>query len=138
MSQIRGTNTSPELAVRRLLFSRGWRYRLHSPKLPGKPDIVLPKVQAVILIHGCFWHGHQCRLFKWPATNQEFWKKKIDANVAKDQHNRNLLIENGWRPLTIWECALRGRLRLDSERLILRIEKWLRNSAIIGEIAGRE
>ena len=137
MSQIRGINTSPELAVRRLLFGRGWRYRLHSPKLPGKPDIVLPKMHAVILVHGCFWHGHQCRLFKWPATNQEFWEKKIGANVAKDQRNQDLLIENGWRLMTIWECALRGRVRLDSESLILRIEKWLRSSIMTGEIAGR-
>lgn len=136
MSQIRGTNTNPELAVRRLLFSRGWRYRLHSPNLPGKPDIVLPKVHAVILVHGCFWHGHQCHLFKWPTTNEEFWKKKISVNVAKDQSNQDRLIENAWRVLTIWECAVRGRIRLDSQSLILRAEKWLRSPALTGEIAG--
>ena len=136
MSRIRGTNTNPELLVRRLLFSRGWRYRLHSPKLPGRPDLVLPKVQAVIFVHGCFWHGHQCPLFRWPATNQKFWEQKINSNVAKDQSNQDLLIEKGWRQLTIWECALRGRGRLDPEAFTIRTEEWLMSQKILGEVFG--
>ena len=80
MSGIRGKNTRPELLIRKGLHARGFRFRLHDKRLPGKPDLVLPKYSAVIFVHGCFWHGHDCHLFKWPQSRREFWRKKITRN----------------------------------------------------------
>jgi DNA mismatch endonuclease (patch repair protein) len=117
MSAIRGKNTKPELVVRKLLFSRGFRYRLHVKTLPGAPDIVLRKYRVAILVHGCFWHGHDCYLFRWPATRREFWKSKIEQNIARDQRNILLLRSAGWRVICVWECAVKGRLRWDGAAL---------------------
>ena len=108
MAGIRGKNTTPELAVRRELHRRGFRFRLHSRGLPGRPDIVLPKYRAVILVNGCFWHRHQCHLFKWPSTDTERWRHKLEANVVRDAENVAALGRQGWRTLVIWECALKG------------------------------
>lgn len=107
MSGIRGKNTKPEWQVRRGLHVRGFRYRLHPKDLPGKPDLVLPKYKAAIFVHGCFWHGHNCRLFKWPSTRQEFWRQKIEGNVERDRRAIDALVEMGWRVATVWECGLR-------------------------------
>ena len=108
MSGIRGKNTKPELALRRTLHARGFRFRLHSSKVPGKPDLVLPKHQAVVFVHGCFWHRHDhCRYAATPSTRPEFWKLKFEANVTRDKRIRNALFEHGWRVATVWECALR-------------------------------
>ena len=111
MSQIRGKNTKPEEIVRKYLFSLGFRYRKNDPRLPGKPDIVLPKYKTVIFINGCFWHGHEgCRYFVWPKNNSEFWKEKISGNIQRDQQNTKRLIEQGWHVIVIWECDLKSPL----------------------------
>lgn len=128
MSGIRGKNTKPELVIRKALFKRGLRYKLHDRKLPGKPDLVFPKFNAVIFIHGCFWHGHGCHLFKWPSTRPDFWRKKIKRNQKVDETNYRKLKEEGWYILTIWECAIKGRTRLPLERVIDSTALWLKTS----------
>lgn len=111
MSRIRGKDTKPEMLLRRALHAAGLRYRLHASRLPGKPDIVLPRFRTVVLVHGCFWHGHDCQLFKMPATRREFWVKKISGNRARDQRSVEALQRAGWRVLTVWECSLKGPAR---------------------------
>ena len=107
MSMIRSTNTKPELIVRKYLFSQGFRYRLHSKYLIGKPDVVLPKYNAVIFVHGCFWHGHtNCKFAKVPVTNNSFWVNKIEKNKARDKKNDRLLKKLGWKVFILWECQL--------------------------------
>lgn len=107
MSGIRGTNTRPEIAVRRYLHVRGFRYRLHAKNLPGKPDIVLPKYRTVILVHGCYWHRHEgCRYATTPSTRRDFWLKKFQENVERDRRIRRKLKSLGWRVLVIWECEI--------------------------------
>jgi DNA mismatch endonuclease (patch repair protein) len=108
MSRIRSKDTKPELIVRKFLFSRGFRYKLHDKSLPGKPDIVLPKYKTVIFVHGCFWHGHEgCRYFVVPKTRTDWWLNKINTNINKDSASVSRLREAGWKVLTIWECDLR-------------------------------
>lgn len=108
MAGIRGKNTKPELLLRRALHARGFRFRIHSSKVHGRPDIVLPKHRAVIFVHGCFWHRHEgCRYTTSPSTRPEFWQAKFEANVARDSAVRTTLLESGWRVATVWECALR-------------------------------
>ena len=107
MSRIRGTNTKPEVLVRSALHRAGFRFRLYTRALPGRPDIVLPKHGVVIFVHGCFWHRHGCSLSSEPATRRRFWQAKFDANVARDRRNARALRALGWRVLTVWECALR-------------------------------
>jgi len=125
MSAIRGKDTKPELTIRKGLHARGFRYRLHDRKLPGRPDLVLPKYNAVIFINGCFWHGHDCALFRWPGTRQEFWKEKIGANVARDQRNCTAIDDAGWRRAVIWECALKGPGRIEADEILARVADWL-------------
>ncbi|WP_257254063.1 very short patch repair endonuclease, partial [Endozoicomonas sp. SESOKO3] len=108
MRAIRNRNTKPEILVRKLLHSRGFRFRLNVKTLPAKPDIVFPKYRAVILVNGCFWHGHDCPVFRWPKTRTEFWKEKITGNQQRDKRNLMNLQAAGWRVLTLWECALGG------------------------------
>lgn len=111
MSQIKGKNTKPEEIVRKYLFSQGFRYRKNVAKLPGKPDIVLPKYRTVIFVNGCFWHMHQgCKYFVWPKHNAEFWKEKITGNAERDQRKRQELEELGWRVIIVWECQLKDSL----------------------------
>lgn len=116
MSRIRSKNTRPELQVRQFLHAHGYRFRIHDKRLPGSPDIVLPKYQTLIFVHGCFWHGHQpCKYFKMPTTRTEFWKAKIDRNQQRDAEVQKQLQRMGWRILLLWECDLkqanwRGRL----------------------------
>lgn len=136
MSGIRGKNTKPELLIRKALHARGFRYRLHCKDLPGNPDMCLPKYRAVIFVHGCFWHGHDCHLFKWPKTRPEFWREKIGRNRAVDEAALLALHEAGWKVATVWECALKGRLRLPSDQVFLELERWLLSSDQIGEIRG--
>lgn len=113
MSRIRSKNTKPEEIVRKYLFSQGFRYRKNDSRLPGKPDIVLPKYKTVIFVNGCFWHGHTgCRYFVWPKSNAEFWKAKIQGNIERDKTNYKLLTDMGWRILVIWECELK-KARID-------------------------
>ena len=109
MSHIRSTNTKPEEIVRKYLFSRGLRYRKNVRKLPGCPDIVLPKYKTVVFVNGCFWHMHDCGRFVWPSTNKEYWSKKINRNVERDAENYRILSEQGWKVLVIWECQLKKK-----------------------------
>ena len=108
MSQIRGKKTKPEEIVRKYLFSQGFRYRKNDSRLPGKPDIVLPKYKTVIFVNGCFWHGHEdCRYFVWPKNNAEFWKAKISGNIQHDAQCISLLKGQGWNVIVVWECELK-------------------------------
>ncbi|MCX6317577.1 MAG: DNA mismatch endonuclease Vsr [Bacteroidetes bacterium] len=108
MSRIRSTDTKPEMVVRKFLHAQGFRYRLHVKNMPGKPDIVLPKYKTVIFIHGCFWHGHtNCNYFKIPKTRTEWWLNKINTNKANDAKAIKALRKNGWKVITVWECALK-------------------------------
>lgn len=112
MSRIHGKDTKPEELVRKFLFSKGFRYRKNDSRLPGKPDIVLPKYKTVIFVNGCFWHVHEgCKDFFWPKNNAEFWKEKLGKNVVRDQHNYALLGQQGWRVLIVWECELKPAMR---------------------------
>ncbi len=109
MSRIRDKNTRPEEIVRKLLWKHGYRYRLHRKDLPGKPDIVFPGRKKVMFIHGCFWHRHDCCYFKWPKTNADFWKKKIENNAQRDLRNYDLLNTSGWHHLVVWECETKTK-----------------------------
>ena len=108
MSRIAGKDTKPEELVRRYLFSKGFRYRKNVRKLPGCPDLVLPKYRTVIFVNGCFWHGHEgCKYFVWPKSNVEFWRQKIETNISRDQRKETQLRDMGWNVLVVWECELR-------------------------------
>jgi len=110
MSRIRGKDTKPELVVRSILHSLGYRFRLHGKNLPGKPDIVLPRYNTVIFVHGCFWHRHKgCRLTYMPKTHTEFWEAKFSATEKRDRQNKSTLRKLGWSVFTVWECATADR-----------------------------
>lgn len=107
MAGIKGKNTKPEIFLRKALYKMGFRYRLNGQGLPGKPDLVFPSRKAVVFVNGCFWHKHECRLFKWPSNNFEFWETKLKNNEARDLMVKSQLEQLGWTVLTIWECELR-------------------------------
>lgn len=110
MSRIRNKDTKPEILVRKFLFANGFRYRLNDKKLPGKPDIVLPKYKTVIFVNGCFWHGHEnCKYFKLPATRTEWWKEKIEGNIKNDMKKQALLREAGFKIVVIWGCEVKNK-----------------------------
>ncbi len=136
MSGIRGKNTKPEIMIRKALFARGFRYRLHTSALPGKPDIVFPRYRAVIFVHGCFWHGHDCHLFRWPKTRQDFWQTKIFRNRENDASAVKRLAADDWRILTVWECALKGKTRLPFKDIVETICSWLPSGDAACEISG--
>jgi DNA mismatch endonuclease (patch repair protein) len=125
MSMIKGKNTKPEMIVRKYLFSKGFRYRVNVKELPGKPDIVLRKYRTVIFINGCFWHGHEgCKYFVIPKTRTEWWRAKIDKNIARDAEVRDKLRSMGWRTMVVWECQLKSAQRqLTLEGIALLLEK---------------
>ena len=125
MSGIRAKNTKPELLIRSGLHRRGFRYKLHYGDLPGKPDMVFPKYHAIILVNGCFWHGHDCNLFKWPSTRPEFWREKIRSNQVRDDRNLTAYVAQQWRTLVIWECALKGTGRREPEEIVELAARWL-------------
>ena len=125
MSRIRSKNTRPELTVRRRLHAKGLRYRLHAPELAGRPDIVFPKYRAVVFVSGCFWHGHACPLFRVPGTRRDFWLAKIERNRANDEKAVRELNAEGWRCMTVWECALRGRPQEALDAVADRVAHWL-------------
>lgn len=135
MSAIRGKDTKPEMIVRRALHAAGLRYRLHG-NLPGKPDLVFPGRRAVIFVHGCFWHGHDCPMFKLPATRQDFWREKIERNQARDSENEAALLNAGWRVMTIWECALRGRDRLSPPAVASGVRNWFDSRELEASLSG--
>jgi DNA mismatch endonuclease (patch repair protein) len=118
MSQIHSKNTKPEITVRKWLWHRGYRYRLHKKDLPGKPDIILPKYKSVIFIHGCFWHRHDCKYASQPKTNKEFWENKLNNNAKRDKQNVKNLVDAGWQVLVIWECEIK-KWTFEIERKIL-------------------
>lgn len=136
MSGIKGKDTKPEIAIRLGLHAAGFRYRLHANAVPGRPDLWLPKYQAAIFIHGCFWHGHDCSLFKMPGTRQEFWLRKIESNRARDSRVDKLLLDINVRRLAIWECAIRGPGRLGLKETLKLAAEWLRSNNEWGEIRG--
>ncbi len=126
MAAIRARDTSPELAVRHALHERGFRYRLHLRHLPGRPDIVLPRYRAVIFVNGCFWHRHGCANSRLPTTRQDFWRNKLETNVARDDRNRRDLEALGWRIATVWECEIRTAQRDGSTDIYDRLSAWLK------------
>ena len=136
MSRIRGKDTKPEMLLRRGLHAAGLRFRLHGAKLPGRPDMVFPKHRVVVLIHGCFWHGHDCALFKMPATRPEFWMKKISGNRERDLRTAKALRLAGWRVLTIWECSLKGPGRRPVPQVMEYCAAFIRGEAREAELAG--
>ena len=138
MSGIKGKNTKPELIIRKGLHKKGFRYKLHESKLPGKPDLVFPKYKAVILVNGCFWHRHDCHLFQWPSTRPEFWRNKILKNVKKDADVMEQLHDNGWRVMLIWECAIKGKDRISIENIISEVSYWLINGSGDSQVRGRD
>lgn len=121
MARVRQRGTTPELLVRRLLFSRGWRYRLHTRSLPGTPDIVFPRLRAAIFVHGCFWHGHGgCALFTVPKTRTEYWNRKVEENRKRDADKEERLRALGWTVLTVWQCETK-----DQESLVEKLTCFL-------------
>ena len=127
MSRVRGRDTQPELLLRSGLHRRGLRYRLHRRDLPGKPDLVFPASRGVILVHGCFWHLHNCPKFKWPKTRRKFWREKIERNRERDETALADLMSVGWRILVVWECALRGAGRRPIGDVLDLCEAFVRN-----------
>ena len=128
MSGIGAKNTKPEIAIRKLLHGAGYRFRLHAKSLPGKPDIVMKKYGTVIFVHGCFWHGHEnCHLFRLPKSRPEFWGLKIEGNHLRDAVNQQALLESGWKVLTIWECSIKGKGRLEQGEILTWFEDCFRN-----------
>ena len=124
MSRIKGKDTKPEETVRKYLFSQGFRYRKNDKKLPGTPDIVLPKYKTVIFVNGCFWHGHEgCKYFVWPKNNAEFWHKKIRDNILRDQRKVRALDLLGWKVIVVWECKIKS----DKENTLKNLMKEIKN-----------
>lgn len=136
MSGIRGRDTAPEMVLRRGLHALGFRFRLHVRELPGRPDIVFPRRHAALFAHGCFWHGHDCPLFKLPGTRREFWQTKIETNRTRDAAAEATLLNAGWRVGTIWECALKGRTSLPPGEVMALCSAWLRSNEPSLEIRG--
>ena len=130
MSHIRSKDTKPEVAVRKYLFSKGFRYRKNVRDLPGCPDIVLPKYRTVIFVNGCFWHKHDCPRFVWPSSNQEYWRTKIERNVERDEQNYRLLKNNGWSVILIWECQLKKKnIDATMEQLVMKLDGVLEKNS---------
>ncbi len=136
MSRIRSKDTKPEMVLRRGLHGAGLRFRLHARELPGRPDMIFPRYRAAILVHGCFWHGHDCALFKLPATRPEFWVAKIAGNRARDLKAQAALGEAKWRVLTVWECVLKGPGRHPVAEVISSCSGFVRGYDMQGELQG--
>ena len=139
MARIKGKNTKPEIEIRKRMFALGYRYRLHDTKFPGKPDLVLPQYNAIIFFNGCFWHAHDCKLFKWPSTRKEFWTRKLKGNKKKDKENIEALKRLRWRILIIWECAYRSTSKKDWDKIdgiVAKAIKWLNSKSKYREIKG--
>lgn len=148
MSGIRGRDTKPEMLIRSGLHRMGLRFRLHDRRLPGRPDLVFPSRRAVIEVKGCFWHGHDCHLFRWPSSREDFWRDKIASNIARDGLTREALLAAGWRIAEVWECQLKGRERQplndvlasladflgsDDHRLVIGCDKTVTDQQIVSQ-----
>lgn len=133
MRAIRSRDTGPELAIRKGLHALGFRYSLHS-RLPGRPDLVLRKYRAIVWVHGCYWHGHDCNQTRLPQSNQSYWHPKIAGNRERDQRNRTAVEAVGWRSLTVWDCCLRGKDAPGIEKVVLATAEWLRSYAASAEM----
>lgn len=127
MAGIRGRDTKIEVSIRKALHARGFRYRTDVRGLPGRPDIVLPRWRAVIQVHGCFWHAHDCGLCRIPATRPDFWREKLGGNVERDRRNADALIAAGWRVATVWECAVRGKGSGAPAAVAEALDRWIRS-----------
>jgi DNA mismatch endonuclease (patch repair protein) len=138
MAGIRGKDTKPEMLLRRGLHALGFRYRLHVRDLPGKPDLVFPGRRAVLFAHGCFWHGHDCALFVWPKSREDWWRQKLERNRAVDARAVAALAAAGWRVGVVWECALKGRSRKPLPDVVESCAAWLRSDAPDFEMRGSE
>ena len=126
MSHIRSTNSKPEEKVRKYLFSKGFRYRKNDKRLPGKPDVVLPKYKTVIFINGCFWHKHDCPRFVWPSSNEDYWIPKIQRNVERDRIVTQQLAASGWNVIIVWECQLKKKVFEETmDLLVSKIKKGM-------------
>ena len=137
MAGIKAKDTKGELFIRKSLHALGFRYQLYRKDLPGKPDLVFPKFNAVIFVNGCFWHAHDCHLFKWPSSRPEFWRDKISSNKIRDAVNQEKLKDLGWKILVIWECALKGKTRRDLNEVIHTAANWLLYDSQNAEIEGK-
>ena len=136
MSGIRGRDTKIEVAIRKALHARGLRYRTDVRSMPGRPDIVLSRWRAVVLVHGCFWHAHDCGLCRIPATRPDFWREKLEGNAARDTRNTTALLDADWRVATVWECALRGRGPQALIDVADRLATWVRGEEQMIELRG--
>ena len=136
MSGIKSKDTRLELLLRRGLHHHGFRFRIHDKRLPGCPDIVLPKHAAIIQANGCFWHGHDCSLFKMPSSNRDKWVKKIEGNRQRDSRNREALVGSGWRILDVWECSLKGPDKRSIDEVVDLVCDWVRSGSETADIRG--
>lgn len=129
MSRIKAKDTGPEIYIRNIIYSAGFRYRLHAKRIPGRPDIVLRRWKTLIFVNGCFWHGHDCHGTRRPKSNRKFWNAKIKRNIERDANNLAECRRLGWRVLVVWECALRGKGRWTEERLAREMSAWIERDA---------
>ena len=134
MSAVRRENTKPEMMLRSTLHRSGLRYRVHGKKLPGSPDLVFPSFNAVIFVHGCFWHSHGCYKTTVPKTRRTFWEDKLQTNRERDVRSVRSLHEMGWRVMIVWECAVRGKIPLPSSVIADSVKKWLHSSELLTEL----
>ncbi|MCG9703215.1 DNA mismatch endonuclease Vsr [Vibrio natriegens] len=137
MRAIKSRDTKPEMMLRRLLYQNGYRYRVSSPNLPGKPDIWIAKWNTAIFVNGCFWHMHSCEMFKLPGTRTDFWLEKLEGNRKRDREKIQELNSLGIRVLVIWECSLRGRAKLTPEILLSLVKTFLLTDNPVAEISGK-
>jgi len=137
MAGIRRSRTKPEMLVRRALHAAGFRFRTDCRNLPGAPDLFLTRYNAAIFVHGCFWHGHDCHLFRMPATRSAFWADKIGRNQQRDRDVMQALKADGYRTMVIWECALRGQKSAQVEKVMKRVGRWLLADTRTGTLRGR-
>lgn len=136
MSSVGQRDTGPEIRLRYELHNRGFRYRLHCRTLSGSPDLVFPRLRAVIFVHGCFWHAHGCRKRTIPSTRKGFWKDKFEANIRRDKRKIDLLLANGWRVSIVWECILKEKRVYRFDKTIVSIAKWLNSERKFKEFSG--
>jgi DNA mismatch endonuclease (patch repair protein) len=136
MSAVGQKDTGAETILRQALHRLGLRYKLHDRSLPGSPDIVFPRNKAALFVHGCYWHSHGCYRSTVPESRRKFWTEKFVANRIRDEKNRSLLLSGGWRVLTVWECALRGKNAMSTAEVALLVKTWLQSTVRCDEISG--